>query len=444
MALDVAPYADANSVAQVKTSDPPLWEVWVGALIIAAATAPGMLLLGVSDVPGAPENPIFRFYWLPIYGASAVMSLLRWRKLLDAWPAIILALALVVWAYLSKSWSILPDVTGRRAFALLMTTLIGLYLGSAFPARVLVKMLAAAFAVLAVGSLLITLAIPRFGLESEPTLHGDWRGLWITKNTLAEFMMMGALAAISATMVSPGRRWRWVAMGLACLALLLLSKGKSSLLCLVLGAGVVAVLALLRRGPITAVATGFVAGTVAIWGSFLAFVSPGIVFTALGKDPTLTGRTDIWAAVLRQSAAHPAFGFGFGAFWEKESIPAQVIRKQTHWLVPTAHNGWLDLLVQVGWIGVGLFAAVLVITLLALLVRTYSLADGSFCLAFMIVFLLLSLSESVLEQHNNLPWSLFVAIMALAFRPMRRFEALGFQTSSSALHLRPAAIETGP
>jgi exopolysaccharide production protein ExoQ len=74
---------------------------------------------------------------------------------------------------------------------------------------------------------------------------------------------------------------------------------------------------------------------------------------------------------------------------------------------------------------VGLFAAVLVITLLALLVRTYSLADGSFCLAFMIVFLLLSLSESVLEQHNNLPWSLFVAVMALAFRPMRRFEAWG-------------------
>ncbi|MDP9104199.1 MAG: hypothetical protein M3N05_09375, partial [Pseudomonadota bacterium] len=60
------------------------------------------------------------------------------------------------------------------------------------------------------------------------------------------------------------------------------------------------------------------------------------------------------------------------------------------------------------------------------------------------VFLLLSLSESVLEQHNNLPWSLFVAIMALAFRPMRRFEALGVQTSRSALHLRPAAIETGP
>jgi O-antigen ligase len=419
---------------------PPRWEIVVGSLIIIAATAPGMLLLGVSDVPGAPENPIFRFYWLPIYAAAAAMSLFRWRQMLDAWPAMLLTGLLIAWAYASQIWSILPDVTGRRAFALLMTTLIGLYLGAVFPGRLLVKMLAASFAILALGSLLITIAIPRFGLESEPTLRGDWRGLWITKNTLAEFMMMGVLATVSALAVSPWARWRWLAMGAACLLLLLLSRGKSSLLCLVLGVGVVSGLWIMRRGPIAAIVTAFIGGTVAIWGGFLAVTTPTIFLTALGKDPTLTGRTDIWAAVLRQSAASPALGFGFGAFWEKTSVPAQVIRKQTHWLVPTAHNGWLDLLVQVGWIGVALFAIVLTVTLIALLTRTYSLGDGYFCLAFMMVFLTLSLSESVLEQHNNLPWSLFVAIMALAFRPSRLSE---LPQRDASLHLRRAAIETG-
>jgi len=423
---------------------PPRWEILVSSLIIIAATAPGMLLLGVSDVPGAPENPIFRFYWLPIYAAAAGMCLLRWRQVLEAWPAIVLAAILVAWAYLTKQWSILPDVTGRRAFALLMTSLIGIYLGSVFSGRLLVKMLAASFAALAIGSLLITIAIPKFGMESEPTLAGDWRGLWITKNTLAEFMMMGALAAVSATLISPGHRWRWAAMGAASLALLLLSRGKTSLLALLVGVAVVGTLWLFRRGPITAVVTAFFAGTAAIWGGFIAAFNPGIVLTALGKDPTLTGRTDIWAAVLRQSAASPMLGFGFGAFWEKESIPAQFIRKQTKWLVPTAHNGWLDLLVQVGWIGVALFAVVLTVTLIMLIARTYSLDDGYFSLAFMIVFLMLSLSESVLEQHNNLPWSLFVAIMALAFRPMRQSEAPDpYPASASALRPYAAGIEGG-
>ena len=55
------------------------------------------------------------------------------------WIALALAGLLVGWAMLSQGWSILPDVTQRRAIALLMTTMMGLYLGSVLPARQLVR-----------------------------------------------------------------------------------------------------------------------------------------------------------------------------------------------------------------------------------------------------------------------------------------------------------------
>lgn len=433
-----------SAVLERREGPPGRWETLLGALLIVAATAPGMLLLGVSEDPGAPENPIFRLYWLPVYALTVGLSLWRWKAVGRAWPAIGLCTVLVAWAFASKSWSILPDVTGRRAVALLMTTLIGVYLAAASPPARMVKMLASGFAVLAIGSLVVALTMKRIGVEHEPTLAGDWRGLWSTKNALAEFMMLGALAGVSAAVLSPGRRILWIGAAGTCFALLLMSRGKTALLCLILGLAVIGALGLMRRGPASAVVTSFMAGSALLWGGFLAVANPTALLTALGKDPTLTGRTDIWAAILRQIDASPLLGFGFGAFWEKTSDPANFIRKQTHWKVPSAHNGWLDLWVQVGAIGVVLFAAALGVTLVALALRAHRLKDGYFCLAFMLVFLTLSMSESVLEQHNNLPWSLFVAVMTYALLPERVRQA-----SPAAIRYRPglrqgaAAIDTG-
>ena len=69
---------------------------------------------------------------------------------------------------------------------------------------------------------------------------------------------------------------------------------------------------------------------------------------ALGKDPSLTGRTLIWEALMRKVAERPWTGYGFSAFWGVDSIPAREIRIETQWPVPSAHNGWIDLLVQLG------------------------------------------------------------------------------------------------
>ena len=388
-------------------------------LAVVAFTAPGMLLLGLSDDPNAPPNPIFRLYWPPVYALALLLCARRWRELSRSWAAAILVALPVAWACASKSWSIMPDDTGRRAFALVLTTVFGFCLGAGFTGRRMVQIIAAAGLLLAVGSLVVSIATPRYGVEQLVNI-GDWRGLWDTKNALAGFMTVGALAAACAATLSDGRRRLWIASFALCGFDLLMSRGKTSLICLLLGLALLATFGLARRGPIRAVLAVWLSGAVGVAAGFSAFVVPDAFFHAIGKDPTLTGRTQIWAAVLGQVAQRPLTGFGFAAFWDKTSIPAMVVAKQTGWVAPEAHNGWLDLLAQVGWVGAVFASLGCLAGLVAAVVRWPGRDDGWFSPLYLVVFLCMSLAESVLLSGNDLVWVVFIAALTQLVGPPKR------------------------
>ena len=114
----------------------------------------------------------------------------------------------------------------------------------------------------------------------------------------------------------------------------------------------------------------------------------------------------------------PPTSTGFAAFWQKDSAPAQWVRIQTGWPVPTAHNGWIDLIVQLGWIGAFLFAITYAAALLGAVTRFNKLKDGYLSLLILWIFSILSLSESVILQHNTLGWALFIAALARTTGPL--------------------------
>ena len=347
-----------------------------------------------------------------------MLALSAWRapRLARAWLPAAMFAVLTAWAYASQSWSIFPDVTHRRVIALAFTTLLGLALGAVFDGRRLVTMLAWASIVFAVGSIVVALAFPAVG--TMPLDGGrDWRGLFPHKNTLAFQMASGMLAAACAALLEPRRRRLWIGVGVLCLAVLLMSRGKTSLLAGLMAVGGVIGIATLKRGPLLAVAAGWAGATAALATVFVALVAPDTLLKAIGKDPTLTGRTDIWASVLRRAADAPWTGYGYGAFWERGSAVAKIVQKETHWLVPNAHNGWLDLLVQLGWIGVALFAVLLALALAAALVRLPRTDDAGFGLLYMAIFLVLAFSESVIEAPNTLTWAMLVAVAVRALAP---------------------------
>ncbi|GAA4165527.1 hypothetical protein GCM10022286_28830 [Gryllotalpicola daejeonensis] len=112
------------------------------------------------------------------------------------------------------------------------------------------------------------------------------------------------------------------------------------------------------RGPIylsaIALVVVVVGGVLAAWTEFTAL---------FGKEPSLTGRTDIWNAVIPLAQQHSAFGWGWLGYWVPWAKPFDglAVRHGVQYL--QAHNAWLDVWLQLGIVGVVVFACLAITTL---------------------------------------------------------------------------------
>ncbi len=82
------------------------------------------------------------------------------------------------------------------------------------------------------------------------------------------------------------------------------------------------------------------------------------IFNALGKDPTLTGRTDFWTQLVEKIQERPIAGYGMAGFWQPwrgDQNPANGILNSNGFVPPHAHNGFLEVGLQLGLVGIVLF-----------------------------------------------------------------------------------------
>ena len=80
--------------------------------------------------------------------------------------------------------------------------------------------------------------------------------------------------------------------------------------------------------------------------------------TALGKDPTLTGRTEIWSLLLGLHT-NPWIGTGFESFWLGPRLE-KMYAALPNLPINTAHDGYLEVYLNLGWIGICFIAILLV------------------------------------------------------------------------------------
>jgi exopolysaccharide production protein ExoQ len=88
-----------------------------------------------------------------------------------------------------------------------------------------------------------------------------------------------------------------------------------------------------------------------------AFASIQTVTSAYGKDTTFSGRTLIWEASIDAIGRRPWLGHGFGALFYRERVSSATaeIWRQVGFENSHAHNGLLELLLQVGFVGGAIF-----------------------------------------------------------------------------------------
>ena len=84
----------------------------------------------------------------------------------------------------------------------------------------------------------------------------------------------------------------------------------------------------------------------------------GFLVKTLGRDTTLTGRTAVWGAVLAQ-VRHPLVGAGFESFWMGNRL-LKIWDAINQPGIQEAHNGYLEVYLNLGWMGVLLLAVLMV------------------------------------------------------------------------------------
>jgi O-antigen ligase len=75
------------------------------------------------------------------------------------------------------------------------------------------------------------------------------------------------------------------------------------------------------------------------------------VVHTLGRNSTLTGRTDIWAAVIPM-APNPLLGAGFESFWLNPRVTQRLGELMPGLPLNEAHNGFIEVYLELGWVGV--------------------------------------------------------------------------------------------
>jgi O-antigen ligase len=84
----------------------------------------------------------------------------------------------------------------------------------------------------------------------------------------------------------------------------------------------------------------------------VAFASIGELVNWLLSDPTFTGRTEIWRFALDHIAERPLVGFGYQAFWgTSELVNAWNYLASWGYRASDAHNGFLNVAVMTGLVG---------------------------------------------------------------------------------------------
>jgi len=164
----------------------------------------------------------------------------------------------------------------------------------------------------------------------------------------------------------------------------------------------------------------------------LFFNPGGGLVQSLGKDPTLTGRRDIWALVLGLHT-NPLIGTGFETFWLGSRLEF-MLNALVNLPINEAHNGWIEVYLNLGWVGL-CFIALLIVTGYKRIIShiRQDPEKGCLFLGFLLCALFYSFSEAGF-RFGTVSWFFLLLVI------IRPPQAVSLANSGRPGPLRPANI----
>ncbi|MBW4534073.1 MAG: O-antigen ligase family protein [Pleurocapsa minor HA4230-MV1] len=348
-----------------------------------------------------------------IYLITWILLLVRWKRVVSIFSQNKLLWILMGIICFSCFWSVNPAQTLRFSLYALGTTSFGLYLATRYTLRQQLSLFGWTYGLLLILSILLAVAIPQYGIMAG-VHEGALRGVFTHKNQYGAFMALGSVVFFLNAIRGEKNSWiYWVLLVLGC-ASMVMSQSTTALATF----GVMLILCLIYRifrwryeVMLSAVLAVTIIGLIAlIWVA--GYIGSDSLFSSVGKDASLSGRTDIWRYVWDQIQLRPLFGYGLAAFWNGYEGPSGYIQLAMRIAVIYAHNGFLDIWLSIGLVGLSVFLAGFVITSkqsLALLRKTNT-PEGFWPLLFLTYILLSNLTEGTITTMNNSFWAMYVAV----------------------------------
>ena len=383
--------------------------------------------LALSKAGGSIFNQL---YWFSILLLGCTIVMTRLRRFTQCLSSLFPLVLLILWCVASVLWSEHDLISLRRAFFLVIIFL-SLYIASIYAAdsATLIKM--AYFAALfALALNLVSIALP-FGFHLGPSLTGAFKGIHGHKNTAG---MIAVIALILGLLVRPYLMKRvhkslnstfligWT-------ILLILSSSKTSLAALIASSIIVYCAYIIARVNAVKASVGAVLLVVItmlvlsfLWFEAANGVSLNDILTKTTgqKEVTFTGRTDLWSFTIEYLSEKWLFGHGFGGFWNVglDSDNFSLVSKW-NWIkyVNQAHNGYIDIVVNVGLIGIALFIVVLIqFSRQMEVVRIQSSRTYLILWTMMVFALIHNMMESSIIRTTHPIWLMMLFIILMAAR----------------------------
>jgi len=333
-------------------------------------------------------------------------------------------LALLAYMCLSTLWS---DITltalkrwAREGVAIVMMLVVA---SEVYPLKAIASIFRRAAYVLIPFSLLLIKYYPALGRR-----YGRYSGVEMWVGVAEQKNELGRICMISAFFLLLGlyQRWRarsfraersqvWADVSIIALSIYLLigSSSATSLATLGMGLLIFSGLRWLQKLRFRVPQPGLLALVLLLiaYGvsvPFLGGTNVAFLTSAFGRDATLTGRTEIWADVLPDRSQRPLLGYGFGSFWTDA--------RRQQYDIPTAHNGYLDILLELGEVGLG-FYTIWLLSCARQLRRSlpHDYDWGSFAICLLLMTLTYNVTESALNSLND--YMTAVILLAVAVVP---------------------------
>ncbi|WP_169217282.1 O-antigen ligase family protein [Brasilonema sp. UFV-L1] len=300
------------------------------------------------------------------YPIIAILVILRWKRLPYVATRDIPLLLFIGTALASILWSGDHTMTLKGVGGLLRMLMFGAYFATRYSLKDQMKIFAWVFGIAAILSLAVALAIPSYGIDKE-----GWTGIFTYKNFLGYTMSLAAILFLLTAFKQRRQNWLvWIGFGLA-VSLIILAHSSGSLVNILLLLSLMPLYQLVKQHyKLRVIFLGIVCVLVGVTAIFILGNLETILVDILGKNLEFNGRTPIWTLAIEKGMEKPWLGYGYNAFWNSDAGIYIMINtwsglRETGF---NSHNSYLELFLNLGFIGLFLYAISLVIVFIKALI----------------------------------------------------------------------------